>query len=121
MVCPSIPSLYTSIEINSVRSQNCSKHQVRCDYMEVLESEGESAFSPAQTPLVLTPGTEGRIDLWQQTGTFPYPDLQVFPTPQTHEFSKTELRLIHHLTTISNDLYSNGSTNLTIWTQKMPK
>lgn len=89
--------------------------------MENLGSESDTQPSPEQAAVALTPGTERRIDLWQQTGSFPYPDLQVFPPPPTHEYSKNELRLIHHLSSISNDLLLNGSTKLTIWTQKMPK
>ncbi|KAF2719716.1 hypothetical protein K431DRAFT_228141 [Polychaeton citri CBS 116435] len=101
--------------------RNCTKHQVRCDYMESYSSDNESQNSPEQAQLVMTPGTESRIDVWQQTGSFPYPDLQVYPPPQTQEYSRTELRLIHHLSTASNDLLLNGSSNLTLWTQKMPK
>lgn len=102
-------------------SRNCTKHQVRCDYMESVGSDAEGASSPEQPSLVFTPSTESRIDLWQQTGSFPYPSLQVFPPPQTHEYSKNELRLIHHLSSISNDLMLKGTSNLTIWTQKVPK
>lgn len=102
-------------------SRNCTKHQVRCDYMENVGSDAEGRSSPEQTPLSFSPDTESRIDLWQQTGSFPYPALQVFPPPQTHEYSKNDLRLIHHLSAISNDLMLKGTTNLTIWTQKVPK
>ncbi|KAK6398462.1 hypothetical protein LTR65_000013 [Meristemomyces frigidus] len=89
--------------------------------MEAIGSDSETQNSPEQPSLVLTPGTEQRVDLWQQTGSFPYPDLQVFPPPHTQEYSKNELRLIHHLTSVSNDLLLKGTTNLAIWTQKMPK
>ncbi|CAK4030053.1 related to UPC2 Regulatory involved in control of sterol uptake [Lecanosticta acicola] len=101
--------------------RNCTKHQVRCDYMETVGADAEGQSSPEQPSLVFTPGTESRIDLWQQTGSFPYPNLQVFPPPQTHEYSKNELRLIHHISSISNDLVVKGTTNLTIWTQKVSK
>lgn len=89
--------------------------------MENIGSDSDSQPSPEQPPVALTPGSETRIDIWQQTGSFPYPDLQVFPTPETHEYSKNELRLIHHLSSISNDLLLKGSTNITIWAQMMPK
>ncbi|PPJ57282.1 hypothetical protein CBER1_11534 [Cercospora berteroae] len=101
--------------------RNCTKHQVRCDYMETIGSEAESQSSPEQTHLAFSPATESRIDLWQQTGSFPFPGLQVFPPPQTHEYSKNDLRLIHHLSGISHDLMLKGTTNLTIWTAKVPK
>ncbi|KAK3643955.1 hypothetical protein LTR56_006745 [Elasticomyces elasticus] len=101
--------------------RNCTKHQVRCDYMENVGSDTEGQGSPEQPSMLLTPGSESRIDLWQQTGSFPYPDLQVFPPPQTHEYSKNELRLIHHLSSISNDLLLKGTSHLTVWTPKMSK
>ena len=97
---------------NVYASRNCTKHQVRCDYMEYIVSDSDSQPSPEQPAVVLTPGSENRLDLWQQTGSFPYPDLQVFPTPQTQQYSKNELRLSHHLSSICN---------MTIWTQEMPK
>lgn len=77
--------------------------------------------SPEQLPLVFTPGTESRVDLWQQTGSFPYPDLNVFPPPSPQEHSKTDLRLMHHLSSISNDLLLNNCNNMTLWTHKLPK
>lgn len=89
--------------------------------MENVASDNESQHSPEQSGLTLTPGTERNIDIWQQTGSFPYPELQVFPPPQTHEYSKNELRLIHHLSSVSNDLLVNGTSNLTVWSQKLPK
>lgn len=114
-------SICSTTTANQTSSRNCTKHQVQCDYMENIGSDSEAQHSPEQQSLVLTPDTEQRIDLWQQTGAFPYPDLHVFPPPQTHEYSKNELRLIHHLTSVSNDLLLKGTTGLAIWTQKMPK
>ena len=90
--------------------------------MENMGSDTASqSGSPEQLPLVFTPAAESRLDHWQQTGSFPYPDLNVFPQPVAHEYSKTDLRLIHHISYISNDLHLNNSNNLTLWTQKMPK
>ncbi|KAK5111457.1 hypothetical protein LTR62_004909 [Meristemomyces frigidus] len=94
---------------------------VRCDYMEGMGSDTESQHSPEQATLALTPETESRIHLWQETGIYPHPELQVFPQPRTHEYSRTELMLIHHLSTISNDLHLKATSHLTIWTQKLPK
>ncbi|KAK4556729.1 hypothetical protein LTR86_006300 [Recurvomyces mirabilis] len=88
--------------------------------MEGIGSDTESQQSPEQSSLTLTPGTESLVNLWQQTGNFPYPELQVFPAPLAHELSRTELTLIHHLSTISNDLLLKGTSHLTTWTQKMP-
>lgn len=89
--------------------------------METAESESEGNTSPEQPSILLTPGSETRVERWQQTGGFPYPDLQVFPAPPTQEYSKNDLRLMHHLSAISNELTIKGTSNLTVWTQKMPK
>ena len=89
--------------------------------MENVGSDTESQSSPEQQPLALTPNSESRIDMWQQTGSFPYPDLQVYPPPPIQGQSKDELRLLHHISSITNDLMLEGTTNLTLWTQKMPK
>jgi hypothetical protein len=95
---------------------------VRCDYLENTGSDTESAqHSPEQHALSFSPSTESKIEQWQSTGSFPYPDLQVFPPPPTQEYSKNELRLIHHLTSVSNELRSKGVSNLTTWTEKVPK
>ncbi len=89
--------------------------------MENIGSDSESQHSPEQSTVMLTPGSENRVDVWQQSGNYPFPDLQVFPAPQAQEYSKNELRLIHHLSAISNELLLKGSTSLTMWSQKMPK
>ncbi|KAH9828227.1 Sterol uptake control protein 2 [Teratosphaeria destructans] len=94
---------------------------VRCDYMETMGSDTESQHSPEQQSIALTPGTEQRLDDWAQTGSFPYPELGVYPFPQAQELSRNDLRLIHHLSSVSNDLLLKGITNLSVWTQKMPK
>jgi hypothetical protein len=111
----------SSTSANVAASRNCTKHQVKCDYMENVGSDSEGQQSPEQAAVMLTPNSENRVDLWQQSGNYPFPDLQVFPPPHAHEYSKNDLRLIHHLSTISNDLLLKGSTSLTMWSQKMPK
>ncbi|EMC92251.1 hypothetical protein BAUCODRAFT_78015 [Baudoinia panamericana UAMH 10762] len=101
--------------------RNCTKHQVRCDYMETAGSDIESQQSPEQQSLQLSPGSESRVEQWQQSGRFPYPEMQVFPHPHAHEYSRNDLRLIHHLSTIANNLTLKGASHLTTWTQKVPK
>lgn len=90
--------------------------------MESVDSdEAEGQSSPEQPSILLTPGSERRIDDWQQSGGFPYPGLQIFSPPQMQDYSKNDLRLIHHLSGLSNELMCKGTSGLTIWTQKMPK
>lgn len=89
--------------------------------MESIESETEGQGSPEGSGVSLTPGSENRVAQWQQTGGFPYPDLQVSPAPLPQQYTRDELRLMHHLSAISNDLMVKGTSNLTVWTEKMPR
>ncbi|KAF2860240.1 hypothetical protein K470DRAFT_217553 [Piedraia hortae CBS 480.64] len=99
--------------------RNCTKHRVQCDYSQSIISDGEGTQSP-DPPVTLTPGAESHVDQWQQTGKFPYPDLQMHPSPPAHQYSCTELHLIHHLSVITHQLHRNGTSHLALWTQRMP-
>jgi hypothetical protein len=61
------------------------------------------------------------LDVWQQTGNFPYPELQVFPPPGPQSHSRIELRLIQHLSSISRSLLINSTSDITVWASKVPK
>jgi len=81
----------------------------------------ESPKSPQQPNLLWTPEINITIDHWIQTGQFPFPELRVYPQPQWSLYPKTDLRLIHHLSSISNEMFRNNTSKLTIWTDMMPK
>ncbi|KAF2241196.1 hypothetical protein BU26DRAFT_182699 [Trematosphaeria pertusa] len=102
--------------------RNCTKHQVRCDYMDSPTAMiPESPKSPQQPNLLWTPEIDATIELWRQTGEFPFPELRVYPQPQWRIFPKTDLRLVHHLASISNEMFRNRTSKLTLWTDMMPK
>jgi hypothetical protein len=77
--------------------------------------------SPGQPNLLWTPEIDATIALWRQTGEFPFPDLRVYPQPQWQIFPKPDLRLIHHIASISNEMFRNRTSKLTLWTDLMPK
>ncbi|KAF2194480.1 hypothetical protein K469DRAFT_547784 [Zopfia rhizophila CBS 207.26] len=102
--------------------RNCTKHQVRCDYMDSPTAiVPESPKSPQQPNLLWTPEINATIEHWRQTGEFPFPELRVYPQPQWRAYPKTDLRLIHHLSSISNEMFRNRTSKLTLWTDLMPK
>lgn len=107
---------------NAESSRNCTKHQVRCDYMDSPTAMiPESPKSPQQPNLLWTAEIDATIELWRQTGEFPFPELRVYPQPQWRAYSKTDLRLIHHLSFITSEMFRNRTSKLTIWTELMPK
>jgi len=81
----------------------------------------ESPKSPQQPNLLWTPEIDATIELWRQTGEFPFPELRVYPQPQWRIFPKNDLRLVHHLASISNEMFTNRTSRLTLWTDMMPK
>ena len=104
------------------RSQNCTKHQVRCDYMDdpSITSHSETT-SPEPAKVKITPRSENNILNWQQTSSFSYDSLGVCPLPDTDALQPSELRFIHSLISISNDLSTAGVSDLTLWTSSIPK
>lgn len=117
----------TNISLSTTRvltstSRNCTKHQVRCDYMDSPTAMmPESPQSPQQPNLLWTPEIEATIELWRQTGEFPFPELRVYPQPQWRALTTVDLRLVHHLSSISNEMFRNRTSKSTLWTDMMPK
>lgn len=109
------------VHANLVISRNCTKHQVRCDYMDIVGTDQEERSSPERGTILLSPESESHIEIWQQTGSFPFPLLQVYPSPQTHEYGKNDLRLIYHISSICNTLQTRSTSGLALWTAHMPK
>ena len=105
------------------RSRNCTKHQVRCDYMDspTAPSIEEIATQPQQPDLMWTPEIEQIVDTWQRTSQFPFPELHVYPRPHWSSYSRDDLRLLYHVSQISNDMIASKSSKLTLWIEYMPR
>ena len=85
-------------------------------------SPGDEALRlPGQANLLWTPEIERNVDLWRQTGQFPFADLQITPQPQWQSFSRTDLRLVYHLASVCWEMQQSRTSKLTIWTDLMPK
>jgi hypothetical protein len=74
-----------------------------------------------QTGLNWTPEIERAVDLWRQTGQFPFPELEIFPQPQVKTASRNEARLLYHVCAILNGLLGSRTAKLALWTNIMPK
>lgn len=59
------------------------------------------------------------INQWRQSGVFPF-DLDVHPVPNPQFYSFEELRLIHHVASISYQLNVLDANGFTLWTSKIP-
>lgn len=89
--------------------------------MENLPAESESHPSPEQTSIPSSLEIDQSINTWLQTGNFPYPELQVFPAPQPQSYGRNDLQLIMHLSSIARSLLLNGTSEINVWTTKVPQ
>lgn len=80
----------------------------------------ERAATPEKADLLWTPEIEADIELWQRTGNFPFPDLYISRAPNPQFFSFEDLRLIHHVASVSSELGIHDATNFAIWTRQIP-
>jgi len=67
-----------------------------------------------------TPENEAAIEEWRQTGVFPFPSLDMYPAPAPQHLSNEELRLIHHVASISEQMVEMGANGFTMWTRQIP-
>ncbi|PWY90024.1 C6 transcription factor rosa-like protein [Aspergillus heteromorphus CBS 117.55] len=100
--------------------RNCTKHNCRCDYMDVATVHEEASSIRNVPDLLMSAEIEMEIKNWHITGVAPFPELMQFPRNSWSKLSRTDLRLIHHIIGLSIDLHRRGLSNCTIWAQKMP-
>lgn len=103
----------------TICSRNCTKHNCRCPYMD-MPAQDDRAATPEKADLLWTPEIEAEIERWQRTGSFPFPDLYFYPAPSPQFFSLEDLRLIHHVASVSSELGNSDANNFTIWTRQIP-
>lgn len=98
-------------------SRNCTKHNCRCDYMDVA-----AAPKPRKVPdLLMSPEIEMEVENWLTRGIPPFPELSQCPRSGWYGLSRIDLRLVHHIIGLSIDLHRRGFGACTVWAQKMPK
>lgn len=104
---------------NTDFSRNCTKHKIRCPYNDIPMSD-ERSGSPDQPDLMWTPESRAVIEQWQNTGVFPFPGMNIFPAPNPQYLSTEDLRLIHHVASISDQMLSMDADGFTLWTRQIP-
>jgi hypothetical protein len=107
---------------NEPFSRNCTKHKIRCPYNDVSSADASRSTTPDKPDLMWTPEVESAIVEWQATGVFPFhfPDVKVYPAPVASNYTFEELRLIHHVASLYDQLYAIGANSFTLWTRYIP-
>ncbi|KAL7269151.1 hypothetical protein RUND412_008198 [Rhizina undulata] len=102
----------TRTSLSGIR--NCTKHNVRCDYMDAPLDED---LSP---DLNITPQVQQELDSWRSTGVSPFPSLGVVDQPSPSRYSTTDLRLIHHISSVASQMQTAEPNKYSIWTKRVP-
>jgi hypothetical protein len=103
-------------------SRNCTKHNCRCDYMDVQTAREDSVQIPKSSlNLMMTPEIDAEIENWRATGIPPFQELSQCARNDWHRFSKSTLRLIHHIAGLSIELHRRGLGHATVWSVNMPR
>lgn len=89
--------------------------------MDVSKAGDEPAKGSSPPELLTSPELQQMLDTWRLTGQSPLAELRKDDLTYWTRFSTIDLRLIHHITTISSDLYRRGYSPCTPWTPKMSK
>lgn len=85
-----------------------------------MPAAGEDRLTGSQPPdLLMSPDLQHRLDKWRITGESPLAELQVGDKVYWTRFSTIDLRLIHHIVTLSTDMYRRGYSTCTVWGLKM--
>lgn len=117
--CDTCKRRHIRCDENFPQCRNCTKHKIRCPYNDVPVPE-DRAGSPDKPDLMWTPEIEATIDQWRRTGMFPFPSLGVYPAPAPQLLTLENLRLIHHVASISQQMQELDANEFTLWTRQIP-
>ncbi|KAB5545626.1 hypothetical protein GE09DRAFT_1243347 [Coniochaeta sp. 2T2.1] len=104
---------------NFPQCRNCTKHKMRCPYNDSPPAEERSA-SPDKPDLLWTPEIDRGLKPWIETSVFPFPALNIRPTPDPLSLTLVEARLIYHVAEICDRLNAIGCSEFTLWTRQIP-
>lgn len=85
-----------------------------------MPAQEERAPTPEKADMLWTPEIEAEIEMWQQTGNFPFPDMYIYPVPDPRFLTAEDLRIIHHVAAVSRELSIHDAGNFAIWTRQIP-
>jgi len=85
-----------------------------------MPAAGEEPLKGSKPPdLLMSTELQHRLDNWRITGDSPLPQLQMHDSLYWTRFSTIDLRLIHHIVTLSSDIHARGYSACTAWASKM--
>ena len=86
----------------------------------IPQKEAQNALRSSAPPS-LAPQIEMEADQWHATGCPPFPELLSYPRSGWFALSRSDIRLVYHIISLSLDLHRRGLGACTPWAQNMPK
>ncbi|KAK4181455.1 hypothetical protein QBC36DRAFT_83363 [Triangularia setosa] len=115
--CDSCKRRHIRCDESFPQCRNCTKHKVRCPYNDITQAD-ERSCSPDKPDLMWNPQIEEEINQWKDTGVFPFPN--IYPAPAPYDLTVEQLRLIHHVASISDQMDRLDANGFTLWTRRIP-
>jgi len=116
--CDTCKRRHIRCDENFPQCRNCTKHKIRCPYND--QAPPDRSGSPDKPDLMWTPEIEATIDQWRRTGMFPFPRLGIYPAPSPERLTTEDLRLIHHVASICDQMQELDANDFTLWTRQIP-
>lgn len=86
-----------------------------------MPAAGEEPMKGSRPPdLLMSSDLQKRLDNWRLSGEPILVELRTADPMYWTRFSTIDLRLIHHIITLSSDLHNRGYSSCTAWATKMP-
>ncbi|RPB13171.1 putative ubiquitin carboxyl-terminal hydrolase 2 [Morchella conica CCBAS932] len=104
---------------NFPQCRNCTKHNVRCDYMDA-PADGENPPIPGSPDLNISSQDQQELDNWVVKGEWPFPSLGLNNEPSPSSYSPTDLRLIHHISSVAVKMQESKPEKDQLWTKRVP-
>jgi hypothetical protein len=86
-----------------------------------MPAAGEEPVKGSRPPdVMMTPDLQKQLDNWRLSGEPILPELRTADPTYWTRFSTIDLRLIHHIVTLTSDLHNGNYSSCTAWAAKMP-
>jgi hypothetical protein len=83
-------------------------------------ADGENPPIPGSPDLNISSQDQQELDNWVVKGEWPFPSLGLNNEPSPSSYSPTDLRLIHHISSVAVKMQESKPEKDQLWTKRVP-